>query len=205
MKKIIALVAAVSCFSVTGCNQNANLGNGPVAIVDIDVVASKLGRDKQILQMIEQREVSLNEQVVATQNSLIRQLNKKKSEFGDVSEEEAKELAQLQIKANTILASTRTQAQTNLTSFQLEVVNRFRAEVKPIAMELATKRGCRVVLSKNDSVVFAFDQTVDLTDEVVVQLQSKLASSTTATTVTSNSDQSVVKQASAENKSSVKK
>lgn len=204
MRMIIALLTVASCLSVIGCNRNSNSGNGPVAVVDLDAVASKLGKDKQILQMIEQRQVSLNEQVVATQNSLVQQLNKKKAEFGEVSEDEAKELVQLQNKANTILASTRTQAQSNLTNFQQDVVNRFRAEVKPIAMELATKKGCRVVLSKNDTVVFAFDQTVDITDEVVAQLQTKLGSSTT-TAVTSGSDQSVVKQASAENNSSPKK
>lgn len=165
----------MTCLTYVGCNQASNLNNGPVAVVDLDAVAQKVGKDKQILQMIAQRQVSLNEQVMATQKSLIDQLNQKKSEFGELTDEESKQLAQLQNQANSILATTQTQAQTNLTSFQQEVVNRFRAEIKPIAMELATKRGCRVVLSKNDSVVFAFDKTVDLTDEVAAYMQSKTA------------------------------
>lgn len=202
MRMTIALLTTIACFSVMGCNRDEKSDNGPIAVVDLDAVAQKLGKDKQILQMIEQRQVSLNDQVVATQNSLIQQLNQKKAEFGDVSEAEAQELAQLQTKANTILATTRTQAQSNLTNFQLDVVNRFRAEVKPIAMELATKKGCRVVLSKNDSVVFAFDDTIDLTDEVTEFLKSKLASSSSATPATSEAS---VKQASTETKSSTKK
>ena len=129
MRMIISLATAFACLAVTGCNQNTVPNNGPVAVVDLDAVAQKLGKDKQILQLVEQRQVSLNEQVVATQNSLIEQLNKKKLEFGDVSEEEANELAQLQTKANTILATTKSQAQSNLTNFQLDIVNRFRAEV----------------------------------------------------------------------------
>lgn len=202
MRMTIALLTTIACFSVMGCNRDEKSDNGPIAVVDLDAVAQKLGKDKQILQMIEQRQVSLNDQVVATQNSLIQQLNQKKAEFGDVSEAEAQELAQLQTKANTILATTRTQAQSNLTNFQLDVVNRFRAEVKPIAMELATKKGCRVVLSKNDSVVFAFDDTIDLTDEVTEFLKSKLASSSSATPATSEAS---VKQASTDTKSSTKK
>ena len=202
MRMTIALLTTIACFSVMGCNRDEKSDNGPIAVVDLDAVAQKLGKDKQILQMIEQRQVSLNDQVVATQNSLIQQLNQKKAEFGDVSDAEAQELAQLQTKANTILATTRTQAQSNLTSFQLDVVNRFRAEVKPIAMELATTKGCRVVLSKNDSVVFAFDETIDLTDEVTEVLKSKLASSSSATPATSEAS---VKQASADVKSSTKK
>lgn len=195
MRTIISLMTAITCLTVMGCNQNANSNNGPVAVVDLDAVAQKLGKDKQILQMIEQRQVSLNEQVIATQQSLIQQLNQKKSEFGDVSDEEAKELSQLQTKANTILATTRTQAQSNLTNFQQDIVNRFRAEVKPVALELATSKGCRVVLSKNDSVVFAFDETVDLTDEVALVLQSKFAASTSA--AQPGTGESSVKQASA--------
>lgn len=202
MRMTIALLTTIACFSVMGCNRDEKSDNGPIAVVDLDAVAQKLGKDKQILQMIEQRQVSLNDQVVATQNSLIQQLNQKKAEFGDVSDAEAQELAQLQTKANTILATTRTQAQSNLTNFQLDVVNRFRAEVKPIAMELATKKGCRVVLSKNDSVVFAFDDTIDLTDEVTEFLKSKLASSSSATPATSEAS---VKQASTDTKSSTKK
>lgn len=207
MRMIISLATAFACLTVTGCNQSKVSNNGPVAVVDLDAVAKKLGKDKQILQLVEQRQVSLNEQVVATQNSLIEQLNKKKLEFGEVSEDEANELAQLQIKANTILATTKSQAQSNLTNFQLDIVSRFRAEVKPIAMELAEKKGCRVVLSKNDSVVFAFDEAIDLTDEVTAAIQSKVASANSANSAANGSAnvESSVKQASANAPAAFKK
>ena len=177
MKTFKVVFASVACLVIAGCDQFTKTSNGPVAVIDLDAVAQKLGKDKQIVQMIEQRQVSLNEQLSATQNSLIQQLNQKKSEFGELSDEETKQLVQLKNQANNIIATTRTQAQTNLNSFQQEVVNRFRTEVKPIVMDLATKKGCRMVLSKNDSIVFAFDSTVDLTDEVVATMKSKVATS----------------------------
>ena len=173
MKTFVAVLLTVTCLAIAGCDRGATSSNGPVAVIDLDAVAKKLGRDKQILQMIEQRQGTLNEQLTVTQNSLIQQLNQKKSEFGELSEEETKQLVLLQNKANSILATTRTQAQSNLNGFQQEIIDRFRAETKPIVMELAAKKGCRVVLSKNESVVFAFDSTVDLTDEVAVYMQSK--------------------------------
>lgn len=184
MKTTVALFTAFTCLAIAGCDQTAKMNDGPVAVIDLDAVAQKLGKDKQILQMIEQRQVSLNEQLSATQSSLIQQLNQKKSEFGDLSDDEAKQLLQLQNQANSIIATTRTQAQSNLNSFQQEVVNRFRAEAKPIVMELAAKKGCRVVLSKNDSVVFAFDTTVDLTNEVAAAMTSKVAQSAASQTPT---------------------
>ena len=177
MRRLLLISAAIIYLTTTGCSQHANSGYGPIALVDLDAVAQKLGKDKEIMQMIEQRQVNLNEQVVATQNSLLQQLNQKKAELGDISDDKAKELDQLQVKANTILASTRTQAQSNLTNYQLEVINRFRDEVRPIAMEIAAKKGFHLVMSKNDSVVFAFQETIDLTDEITAAMQSKLASS----------------------------
>lgn len=182
MKYYSLLLVTLVCLAFVGCERSTQANNGPVAVVDLDAVAKRLGKDKQILQMIEQRQVSLNEQLAATQNSLIQQLNQKKSEFGELNDDETNQLAQLQNQANSILLTSKTQAQSNLTMYQQEVVNRFRAETKPIAMELAAKKGCRVVLSKNDSVVFAFDATVDLTDDLVAHLQQHAASAKDTTT-----------------------
>lgn len=207
MKKLTVLLLTLTSLAAVGCDTGTRSNNGPVAVVDLDAVAQKLGKDKQILQMIEQRQLTLNQQVNTTQQSLIDQLNKKKSEFGELSEEESKQLVQLQKQANTILASTRTQAQSNLTAYQQEVVDRFRAEAKPIAMEIAAKKGCRVVLSRNDSVVFAFDETVDLTNDVVAAMQSKASSASDSPTpaqTASKASETPVKQAASVQKTSPK-
>ncbi len=180
MSKTTCIVLAIICMAWAGCERGASSNNGQVAVVDLDAVARKLGKDKQILSMIEQRQLSLNQRVSSAQQSLIDQLNQKKNEFGELDDEESKQLAQMQTRANAILNSTRTQAQSDLTAFQQEVVDRFRAETKPVALAIAAKKGCRVVLSKNDSVIFAFDQTIDLTDEVVAAMraQSSVSSET---------------------------
>lgn len=209
MKKLITLLVNLTCLSIVGCQGASSSNHGPVAVVDLDAVAQKLGRDKQIVQLIEQRQMSLNEQVSTTQKSLIQQLNQKKSEFGELSEEEAKQLAEMQTKANAILANTRTQAQVNLTAFQQETIDRFRAEAKPIALEIAGKKGCRVVLSKNDTVVFAFDQTVDLTDELAEVMRSTSPSASTvvpasASASANKATETPVKQAAAPQKASPK-
>ncbi len=176
MKAFSTALFSIIALTHVGCDRVSNLNSGPVAVVDLDLIAQRIGKDKQILHVIQERQVILNEQMFAAQKSLLDQLNQKKSEFGEISDEEAKQLVQLQKQANSILANTQSQAQTNLTTFQQELINRFRYEVKPIAMDLAKKKGCRVVLSKNDSVVFAFDAAVDLTEEIVARLQTKGAS-----------------------------
>ena len=203
MKKFSMLLVLLASLASTGCQRSSSPNHGPVAVVDLDGVAQKLGRDKQILQLIEQRQVTLNEQVDATQKSLIQQLNQKKSEFGELNEEETRQLADLQTKANAVLANTRNQAQINLTAFQQETIDRFRAEAKPIALEVAARKGCRVVLSKNDSVVFAFDETVDLTNELVDIMRSKVPS-VPASPASTRPEDAPVKQASAPQKTNSK-
>lgn len=192
---MLGLIASI-CLVSSGCDGLATSNPSPIGVVDLDAVAQRLGRDKQILQLIEQRQTHLNETLVATQNSLIEQLNRKKSEFGELSTDEAKQLAQLQNQANSILTSTKNQALTNLTTFQQETVDRFRAEAKPIIMELAASKGVRIVLSKNDSVVFAFDTTIDLTDEVFARMKSQSPANTSSNSNTLDSKASP-KQAAA--------
>lgn len=194
MKMLVSALVTVTFLALLGCERTAVSPQGQVAVVDLDEVARMLGKDKQILQLIEQRQVTLNEQVSSTQKSLIQQLNQKKAEFGELSDDESRQLTQLQTQANAILTNTRTQAQSDLTAYQQEVVDRFRAEAKPVALEIAAKKGCRVVLSKNDSVVFAFDQAVDLTSEVATSLRSKAATSPVPSTAT-KAEEPVVKQA----------
>lgn len=195
MKRFCLTLMTMTCLTFVGCQPSASSNHSPVAVVDLDAVAKRLGKDKQILQMIDQRQSSLNEQLVAAQKSLIQQLNQKKNEFGELNDVEAKQLEQLQNQANSILATSKSQAQSNLTIYQQEVVNRFRTETKPIVMKLAAKKGCRVVLSKNDSVVFAFDSTVDLTDDLVAYLQSQSPSEKPIPT-TSNGSPTAVNQVS---------
>ena len=50
------------------------------------------------------------------------------------------------------------------------MINRFREEVKSVARKVASDKGLSIVVTKNDSVIFAYDSTVDITNEVADQL-----------------------------------
>jgi Skp family chaperone for outer membrane proteins len=182
---LLFVVSFVLAFS--GCDRNKDSDSMSVAIVDLDLIAKRLGRDAQMKQSIEQRQLNLNQQIQSVQSSFLEQLKTKQSEFGDSpSEEQSGLLLAMQREANLKLNSVRQQAQGNMTQFEQSVINQFREEAKPIAQKLAAKKGCKIVLTKNDTVIFSFDSVVDITEDVVAQMKESARPSTPASNLTSS-------------------
>lgn len=156
----------------TSASRGAKAAGG-VAVVDLDEVARRLGRLDEIGGELRQREASLNQQLQAMQSSYRQQYQDKLNQLAQAPpeasvgrSEQEQQLQVVQQKMNVQLLQAKKQAQTNLNSYQLTLINRFRAEVKPIAQEVAAQRGFSVVVPKLDQVLFAFDPAVDITDEV---------------------------------------
>jgi len=52
-------------------------------------------------------------------------------------------------------------------------VSQFRADIKPIARKIAGSRGLSLIVTKNDSVVYDYTDSVDITGAVVQELLSQ--------------------------------
>src|SRR5258707_5293894 len=66
---------------------------GGVGVVDLDLVAKRIGRDIEMNQAVQERVTSLNNQLTTLQGALRRQYDEKREKFGDdASEEQVKEL-----------------------------------------------------------------------------------------------------------------
>ena len=50
------------------------------------------------------------------------------------------------------------------------LISRFREEVKPVALKIATGKGLGIVQLKNDLTILASEPALDITDEVVAEL-----------------------------------
>lgn len=189
MKSVFPLLVMSLPLVFSGCDQSKSTGNG-VAIVDLDLIAQRLGRDAKMKESIEQRQLNLNQQIVTVQNSFLEQLKTKQSEFGETpTESQTQMLTAMQREANLKLNSVRQQAQGNMSQFQQSVINQFREEAKPIAEKLAAEKGCKIVLTKNDTVIFAFDSVVDITEDMITRMKqsSKTATPTTPAPQTASS------------------
>jgi Skp family chaperone for outer membrane proteins len=155
---------------------------GGVAIVDLDEVARQLGTDVALLKEINDGQASLNQQLKTFQASLQEKYRQKAQELaarpvGDVSNPEAQkqQLSQWERELNLQLNEAQRTAQKELTDYRQRLIQRFRDEVVPAAQEVADQRGLGVVLTKNDTVLLAFDDAHNITSAVVVKLRARRA------------------------------
>lgn len=182
------LLAWVGCLPLfSACNQSSTPVveqastqlSGGVAVIDLDEVARLLGRELTIKQSLTAHETSLNQQLETLRVSYANQLNQRKQELPEQPADG--ELAQVQAfeqQAVKQIQQARQQAQNDLLTQKNNLISAFREEVKPIASRVASTKGLSLVVSKNDTFLFAFDSAVDITKEVVAQMQATAPAAT---------------------------
>jgi Skp family chaperone for outer membrane proteins len=175
------LLAWVGCLPLlSACNQGSapvaeqavTKQSGGVAVIDLDEVARLLGCELTIKQSLTARETSLNQQLETLRVSYANQLSQRKQELPEQPADG--ELAQVQAfeqQAVKQIQEARQQAQNDLITQKNNLIAAFREEVKPVASQVAATKGLSLVVSKNETFLFAFDSAVDITKEVVAQMR----------------------------------
>ena len=144
---------------------------GGVAVVDLDVVARRLGRDTQMNNVLKQKEATFNEQLKALQTSLRAQYDEKKKDSGDSpSDERMKELQTLDQQLGAQLTQARQRSQNELNRYRQELISRFREQIKPVLRHVAVARGLSIVVPKDQSILIAVEPAAEITDGVIQQL-----------------------------------
>lgn len=152
---------------------------GRVAVIDLDLVATRLGRDVEILNAIKSRHNTLAQQLEAIKLDYEKQIVEKQQEIGEApSPDQTEALTGMRNDALQKLAQVQNQARENLTQHSSQVISQFREQVKAVAREIAASRGADVVFTRNDSVVFSYEPTVDITEDVISAMVTTYGSST---------------------------
>ena len=164
----------VGCGQMSGNSPAAATARGGMAVVDLDKVAAETGRDRQLAQSLELAQNSLNQSLQKTVESAKEQLNaKKKANGSSPTEEEQKEFSLMERSAMTQLTQIQNKARAEYEQYKQVQIAKFRAELKPITQEIASKRGLSIVIPKNEGLLLSVDPGVDITDEVVKVLREK--------------------------------
>jgi Skp family chaperone for outer membrane proteins len=171
----VVVTGVVVCLS--GCGMQfggSSASSGGLAVVDLDKVASETGKNIQMKEMFQIQENSVKQQLAKAQLNANALLEAKVKEFGEEpTDDQKRELVKFRIDANNVLGQLQNQANTKLSQYMQDQIAKFRAEIKPIAMDIAKKRGLSVVVPKNEGLLLAIDSGVDITDDVIKTYREK--------------------------------
>ncbi len=183
MKKILFSFAILSGLALHGCGPapvSSTPFKGGVAFIDLDDAAKRLGRDTVITQELKETGAALGEQLGTTQKEYQDEIARVKQAAGNKpTEADNLKLAEMARNLNLQFQQKQQQAQQELGAKRLALVNRFREEVKPIALKIASGKGLTAVLVKSDIVVLGYDSSLNITDDVVAEM-SRLGQGTAA-------------------------
>jgi Skp family chaperone for outer membrane proteins len=177
----MGITLAVGLLGVTGCQRDGAgpagrasaeaLKTGGVAVIDLDEVAKRMGRDKEIGQSVEMQEATLSEKLAGIHDSLNKQYASRKETLGEKpTTEQQQELKSLEKRLSLRVRREQAQAQSDLAVYQQGLIARFREEVKPVARKVAAAKGLSIVLTKDEGLFLAVEPAVEITDDVIAKL-----------------------------------
>jgi Skp family chaperone for outer membrane proteins len=177
---LVVAVGGVLCF-IAGCGQKnqdqsvtkAEKQVGGVGVVDLDLVAKRLGRDIEMSNAVQERLASLNNKLTTLRGSLRRLYDEKKDKFGEEpTAEQEKELRATEDRMERELLDVKRKAEVELSNYRQQLVDQFREQAKPVLREVAAARGLSIVIPKNDGLLLTIDPAVEITDEVASRMPS---------------------------------
>jgi Skp family chaperone for outer membrane proteins len=134
----------------------------------LDKVADELGFRQQMDQLLAQRKQDLQSQMTELQSKLQAELKKKVDEFGkDPTDEQKKQLAQMQAQAIQRVRQAESQANNMLARARASLIEQIRTKLKVPIDKVANDRGIRVVASKRPDFVLFVAGVADITQDVI--------------------------------------
>ncbi len=143
---------------------------GGVAVLDMDEVALHMGQVEVITNNVQRREQFYDQELAKLKQDYRDQVSREQANLG--VQPDSAQIAQLRQQLDTQFQGEVRGARGAVQTYQTQMVNEFRDLVRPIAQQVATDQGLSIVISKND-LLFTFDDSVDITDEVIERLKAE--------------------------------
>jgi len=186
--RIAVLFVSGLVLSSAGCGlkmhdqpaAKADKAVGGVGVVDLDVVAKRLGRDIEMSNLVQERMTTLNSKLTSLQGSMRRLYEEKRDKQGeDPTEEQTRELLAWQDRTDAQLLESKRKAELDLNNYKQALVDQFREQAKPVLREVAAARGLSIVIPKNNALLLSIDPAVEITDEVASKMPASTLSDST--------------------------
>ncbi len=153
-----------------GCGGSSPFGgsNGGVAVVDLDEVAKRLGRDVQMKKSIGLKKATLDQQLKAFQAGMRKALQDKAAEFGESpTPEQQKQLQSIHLRARIQMKQLQRSLHAELAQHKQQLINRFREEMKPTIRQIADDNGWSIVIPKDQNLLLTVKPAAEITDAVI--------------------------------------
>ncbi len=161
----------ISLFTILAiflCSLPVFAQKGGVAVLDIDEAAKQLGVEEKVRVDLLNLQNNLNADLQKAQGTMQSQMDQVEKAAGESpTEEQRKQIVATNQQLNEEFNRIKTQAQQNLAQERVRLISEFRARIEPVALKAAKAVGLDVVLMKVTPPVFAYDTSVDITQETI--------------------------------------
>lgn len=167
-RNAITILAAVltsccACLAITWATQ-PRVG---VAVVDLDEVSKRLGRQTEMQQSLQERTELTKQKLTAIEQNAVAQLQEaRRSLGGSPTAEQAQQFQKMQQSASLQLNQLKQKAEQEVSGHRQQLISQFREQARPIVARVAKEHGFATVITRNDMFLFSYEQAVDITDEV---------------------------------------
>ena len=165
--------------TITGCDR---LSGDAVAVIDLTAISKATGEDEVVKNKMEQATAELNAQLSEAIGILEKELAEKKGKLGkSPSQEQVQDLQQFAQNASQQLKQNQAVAQQKAQQYKMGLLMSWREQMQPVVDGVARKRNAKVVLVSSPALMW-FDESVDITAEVIASLRAHPAKELQANT-----------------------
>lgn len=166
--KYVTLLLLVLVSLIAGCDRN---DSGRVAVIDLDKIASVLGRDKVIAERVQVFATEQESKLTQLRDMLRANLEQEQEKLGEkpAREEQAK-LNQLAQNSEITLRQEVGKVEEAAGQLRISLVMDFKKEVEPVARKIAAQRGMGVIMIKQNAMLYIAPAS-EITRDVVDALQ----------------------------------
>ena len=160
---ILLLVALL-----TGCYGKSD---GRIAIIDLDEIASAIGRDKDITQRVQLFVKDEESKLTALRDELRVNIAQEEKALGEKpSKEQQEQFNQLSNNSEVKLRQEIAKVEEMAAQLRIDLVLEFKKQVEPVARRVVTSRGISVIMIKQNAMLY-IDPASDITDDVIDEMQ----------------------------------
>lgn len=166
-----AAMSALVLLTGSGCEDPSAGGGGGVAVVDMGRVAQELGRTETLQRLMNTRVQAVKGRLEQVDREIKGHLQGVETSAATRPAAERDELiARAQGEAQSRVEQEQMQAKAFLDQTQNQFLASLRAEITPVAQQIATSRGMSVVVARNESILFA-GPAADITEDVIAEIR----------------------------------